>query len=1123
VHHGCVCCTGWRWSGVAVVADLAKLSAGREDYYVREVAENREEYLSGHGESPGQWYGAGAAALGQHGVASTEAFKRIFEGRHPDTGELLGRAHGTRAVPAWDLVLRPVKDVGVLWALGDHHVNRIAMGAHHEGVAQAIAYLEAHVGTRRGHGGCEKVSGQGLLAVGFDHRTSRAGDPLPHTHLIIANRVQGPDGRWTTLDGRDLYRHRRAADALYRAAYQRALTRDLGVEWGAADRWGNRPIVGMPTEVVRSFSKRNEQIADELGRLEEAGRQRTARLVRFVVHATRTAKTNEAPETLYERWRLEARALGIDPDRLVRRVTGRAREQSVDARALTKVFDRLAGSDGLTGQASTFARQEVLVALGGELASASPADLQALTERFLAGWAVPVIDDRAEPGAERRWSTPDLLRVERALVAAAEGRQGEQAGVVTPEVVRATLAAHPTIGADQAGMVRDVCQRDDGVALVEGRAGTGKTFALGVARHAWQSGGHRVLGCAPTGIATMSLEAEGFEETATVDRLLAELDRHGVREVLGDRAVLVVDEAGMVGSRKLARLLDHAERTRAKVVLVGDDRQLAAIDAGGGFRALRVRLGASELVENRRQLHAWERDALELVRGGLVDEAVAAYRDNDRMVAAETKFELTLALVSDWWQAQQDAAGDPTQETVILAWQRGEVDRLNTLCQQVMAHHGRLGAQRLQVGDRSFAVGDRVVCGRNALATLGVANGTRGTVTALDPRQRTLSLVVDGEHAHEVTLPAWYLDGQRWGWQPDDDRRTIDLAYATTGHKAQGLTRWRALVRLTGREDANWLYVQLSRARHETTIYTQVGPEPHASEVGDLPERELPDGDTQLAQAIGRDGTQQLAIDTQARLDLRRLSTRELRAERDRLARLLAQAPKDQTRVLVRAVARREDAERVLAATSARRGAAAARVAELGRLGGLGRRRELGEARQEHKLGETAEQVARRQADRAVAEELVARRAQQQRAGWFERHPEVVQKWRANARELAWRGRARQAGIEAERPAWQERDLGPLPASVRGRRAWRQAAAQVTAYRDRYGVSDPERALGPEPRGNDLEQRRAWRACHDAAERTRIRYERARQPGRDQPIATRPDPSASPPRLPQRNHERATG
>jgi conjugative relaxase-like TrwC/TraI family protein len=1099
---------------VTVVADLAKLSVGRENYYVREIAHNREEYLSGHGESPGRWYGTGATALGQEGVASPEAFKRIFEGRHPDTGELLGRAHSKGAVPSWDLVLRPVKDVGVLYALGDQGVGRAVMSAHHEGITEAVAYLDAHVGTRRGHGGREKVSGRGLVVVGFDHRTSREGDPLPHTHLIIANRTQGPDGRWTTLDGRDLYAHRRAADALYRAAYQRALTRSLGIAWGEADRWGNRPIIGMPAEVVRAFSKRNQQITEHLARLEEQGRQRTPALVRFAVHATRQAKRYEAPESLYDRWRTEALTRGFDPDRLVRQVSGRAPEQDrgVSNLAVKSAFNRLASPEGLTASASTFARQDVVVALGGELADAGPTELGALTERFLAERAVAVIDDRAEPGTERRWSVPDLLSVERALLAAAQARQADQVGMVAAELVRATLAAHPTIGEEQAGMVRDVCQRGEGVSVVQGRAGTGKTFALGVARHAWQTCGYRVLGAAPTGIATMSLEAEGFEETATVDRLLVELDRDGAREVLGDRAVLVVDEAGMVGSRKFARLLDLAGNAGAKVVLVGDDRQLAAIDAGGGFRALRLRLGASELVENRRQLQAWERVALELVRGELVEEAVAAYRDHDQLVAAETKFELTLALVSDWWQAQQDAASDPAKEAVILAWQRGEVDRLNTICQQVMADHGRLSSERLHVGDRRLGVGDRVVCGRNALAQLGVANGTRGTVVALDIAQRTLTLRVDGEQARQVTLPAWYLDGQpRWGWQPDDTRRTVDLAYATSGHKAQGLTRWRALVRLTGREDTNWLYVQLSRAKQATTIYTQVGPEPAAGEVDDLPERELPDGYQQLAHAIARDATQQLALDTTARLDLRRLSTRELRAERDRLARLLIQAPKDQTRLLAQATRRRQDADRVLAAAAARREDVAARVAEFGRLGGLGHRRELAAARQQLGLAATAERLARRQADRASTVELASRRAQQQRAGWLEAHPDVVQQQqREVARELAWQQRARQVAAEVQRPAWQEQALGPVPGGVRGRRAWRQTAAQLVAYRDRYGIRDPEQALGPEPKGGDLAQRHAWRACRNAVERVRGRADPARQPDRDQP--TRTIPSSQPQR-----------
>jgi conjugative relaxase-like TrwC/TraI family protein len=294
-----------------VVADIAKLSVGREEYYTRELATDHEQYLSGHGESPGRWYGAGARNLGLQGEASPARFRRMFEGRHPDTGELLGRPHGRNAVPGFDVVLRPTKSVSILYGLGDPATGRAVLAAHHAGLAEAVAYLDEHLGARRGHGGVQNVSGQGLLAVGFDHRTSREGDPLLHTHLVIANRIQGPDGRWTALDGRDLYRHRLAADAIYRACYQRELVRTLGVEWTAADTYGNREFQGMPDELVRLFSKRTGQIDIELDRLAADGRERTPRLVKWAVQRpsgpwTRLATTrwvcNSGSPSLDVRW-----------------------------------------------------------------------------------------------------------------------------------------------------------------------------------------------------------------------------------------------------------------------------------------------------------------------------------------------------------------------------------------------------------------------------------------------------------------------------------------------------------------------------------------------------------------------------------------------------------------------------------------------------------------------------------------------------------------------------------------------------------------------------------------------------------------------------------------------------
>ena len=241
----------------------------------------------------------------------------------------------------------------------------------------------------------------------------------------------------------------------------------------------------------------------------------------------------------------------------------------------------------------------------------------------------------------------------------------------------------------------------------------------------------------------------------------------------------------------------------------------------------------------------------------------------------------------------------------MLAARRAEVDRLNSACQELLAARGRLGPERLQVEDRQLAVGDRVVCGHNAIAELGVANGSRGTITALDPQARTLTLRLDGNDGRTVTLPRSYLDGRGRG----ERNRRVDLAYATTGHRAQGLTRGRALVRLTGSEDVNWLYVQLSRARQDTRLYAVVGPEPQGAGELDLPDREQPDGYLQLAQALSRAGGQTLAIDTPSSPDLQRLSTAELRAERDRLRRQLDQAPRDRSRELARATAHREQAE----------------------------------------------------------------------------------------------------------------------------------------------------------------------------------------------------------------------
>ena len=1137
-----------------MAADLHKLAAGREHYYTREIARNREEYLSGHGESPGEFHGGSARALGLEGECSAEEFQRLFAWRDPRTGEQLGRPPRQDAMPAWDLVFRPHKDVSILYALGDQRTGAAVAEAHQAGVRAAVAYLDAQVGTRTGRHGAEHVQGEGLLAVGFTHRTSRAGDPLLHTHLIITNRTRGPDGHWRTLDSRDLLNHRATADAMYRAAYQSELSRSLGVRWEAPDRWGNRAIVGIPEDLRRGFSKRHEQITAELERQQASGKHRTAKLVQTVVHATRPPKSHETPETLYGRWQQEARALGYEPERLVRDVTNvtRDREQhlagtaghdgapagapgrtagqpehsggtaaGLPERTVRTVFDRLASPAGLTEQASTFTRREVLCAVGRELPAdvagdVGPAELEALADRFLTERAVSVMSDHAV--GERHYATPELLAVEQRLIDAAVSRAGEQSAVCSHDTLRATLAAHPTIGTDQAAMVRDITQGGQGVAVVVGKAGTGKTYALGVARHAWQLDGYRVLGAAPTGIATVCLDAEGFEHSRTVDSLLGELDqeraeggrrRPGQRRseltrkrqppgperdgqderVLDGRTVLVVDEAGMLGSRKLARLLDHAADAGAKVVLVGDDKQLAAIEAGGGFRGLRLRLGASTLTENRRQAEPWEREAVEHLRDGDIDAALTAYREHERLVATETPGQLKETMLADWWTSFQQG-----RRVAILAYRRDEVDQFNTACQQLRDTAGQLGPDRLQVGDRSLAVRDQVVCGKNALQSLGVANASRGQVLALDPERRSMTLQL--EDGRTVVLPREYLDERpSWWLRGNPDRRTVDLAYATTGHKAQGITRDEVLVRVTSSEDRQWLYVGGSRAIGRTRYYSVISPEP-ASRSRD-PEREaleVPAADRtpkqqadQMAAVARRDGSKRLATDTTSALDGRGMSKHDLRAELDRLNRLIDSAPRDQSRLLAHATTQREQHEQRLAGATGRREQARDLLASLeqGPARWL-RRGDLARAREQAKQAEEAYQVAQQAADRAADRERHARQAQQHHQAHQEAHPDLLDRRRELLHVQAWRNRADARAVELLQPEW-SRERGQRPATVKGGRAWDRAVEQTVKYRQRWNVADAERPLGREPHGRDasLPQRRAWRHATRAVGRLR--------------------------------------
>jgi len=320
-----------------------------------------------------------------------------------------------------------------------------------------------------------------------------------------------------------------------------------------------------------------------------------------------------------DEWRARAEALGLDTESVERWLSGPPRALApIDQDAL---FAELASSAGLTAQHASFGRRDVLRAVADAFPSGIDiADVEALADRFLESRAVVplhrphvVMDQdviRRRDGTvvhatrdEPRWTTTEMLSLEASIVRMASTRQDANVGTVAETVVQETLDRDSGLSSEQARMVRRVTTSGAGVEVVTGVAGAGKTRALAAAREAWAAGNYTVLGCALSARAAAGLESGASIPSKTIRRVLTQLDEQPGGG-LPPGTVLVVDEAAMVGTRDLARLIEHTERTNAKLVLVGDHRQLPEIEAGGVFAGLASRLGAARLEENRRQHEA---------------------------------------------------------------------------------------------------------------------------------------------------------------------------------------------------------------------------------------------------------------------------------------------------------------------------------------------------------------------------------------------------------------------------------------------------------------------------------------------------------------------------------------
>ncbi len=828
------------------------------------------------------------------------------------------RVRARQAVAGFDLTFSPAKSVSALWATADVGVKEQVAAAHYDAVNDVLALIEDQaVYTRTGDGGIAQIDTRGIIATAFDHWDTRSGDPQLHTHMVIANRVQSNDGQWKTLDGRVLFRAAVAMSEIHNVLLADGLARRLGVNWELRDRGELRnpafEITGVPDELLREFSSRTEQIESNLELLLSRRPDSLSRKEMYVLRQQATLM-NRPPKHLAKpladlmvEWRRRADvALGTNartaladcladvPDRLLTRADltagtldayGATVVLALQAKRATwtrwNILAEAARQTRLLRLATTKDRVDTLEAIADRAEhhsiSLTPGDLVNLPGERVDGESVYRIHNGAI------FTSPVVLGAERLLLDLAQDPTGPTA----------TTNLENTIGltADRREALTRILTSGQRLEALVGPAGTGKTSLLAGLHQTWQTthGPSMVIGIAPSsaaadvlsgslGIPTDNLakwihEAVGLgadqrnqriadlEQAARIaehlrrkrrqQRILtslAALRAEADRWRFHPNQLVIVDEASMAGTMELATLARETSKAGAKLLLVGDDAQLGAVDTAGAFRLIAKETQAASLQEVWRFTAEWERDASLALRAGEL-AVIDTYDDHERLTAG-TPEHCEINAYSAWLT---DTRRDLT--SLLIAADNPTVIRLNARARLDRVTTGEVEPDGVQLHDGNEAgLGDRIVTRlNNRHLTYGTNQFVRnGNIWTVVRRWNDGSLTVEDDNHQTITLPAAYV------------ANSVELAYATTVHRAQGITVDTAHLVVTERMTRPLLYVGMTRGREANNAYVATH-----QPAGDLHEPQTPEHMYEvLATVLDQEGIEKSAHETmQGELD----------------------------------------------------------------------------------------------------------------------------------------------------------------------------------------------------------------------------------------------------------------
>ena len=695
---------------------------------------------------------------------------------------------------------KSVAELGVINRAEDMHE---IVDAERDATLEYLDRLVSGRGGRRGRAQTRVATG-GLIWATSRHATTRAGDPQVHDHVLIANAVFMCDARggWKGADTAFLRDHLHAATAVGRmAAAAKAVELGYGIvaDPGPSGRLGGWAVAGIPAEVCELHSTRSAQITAAVG----PGASYAARSV--AARATRDRKAEAPVEDLLTRWQDELSAANHPPADLVAAVEAAGSGYQLPEVDLEQLAGELLGLDGRLASEKTFTRADVIIAAAPHLHGLAVSVLDQVVEAVLANddaVTLAIVTGSREPV----WTARCVLADEERIATVAELLAGDDGPKVEEQAaLDAVTRLEESLGVPLTAAQHEVAigllvsgHRFD---LVMGVAGSGKTTTLAAVRAGFESAGYIVLGTATSGQAAKNLGEGAGIESRTVASLSWRLD-HNTLE-LSDRHVLILDEGAMTSDVDLARLLTAAERSGAKLIIVGDDRQLGAIGPGGALTALAERHPEQlwALTDNLRQNDPAERTALCQLRDGDIAAAVAWYARNGRVHPVPDRRRAVTRMIRAW---ASDI--DVGREPILLAYRRDNVESLNNVARGLWERSGRLtGPELTAPGGRAYRAGDQVIT---------LAPGPKGAwvtsqaarVTAVDPEAQTITAVTPDGRQLQMGLE-------------DIGADRLTHGYAITAHRAQGTTVEVAHVLDDGggRELA---YVAMSRARNASHVYT---------------------------------------------------------------------------------------------------------------------------------------------------------------------------------------------------------------------------------------------------------------------------------------------------------------